>query len=388
MRIVVVQGNEKLRAGLRIVLEREGHEVSVAGTAAVVDGISADTRPDLIICDEKVEGSTGAKVIKMLRAKPSTKQVPILLLVGGGSRSDQLRDALEAGANDAINRKASAAELVERVGRMLDRRTGQGPADLADLADIVVILSARGGSGKTVLACNLAVAIAQLSGETVALLDLNLEFGTTATMLSLQPRATLSELARASVEEPSDEAFDAMLLHHQSGVRLLPALARPGDSELLDDAALSQLIARLRKTYDHLVIDGRPSYREFMIDLWDQSDSLVVPCPSDVPSVSVTQALLSAFDRVQVDSDKVLLVVNHLQAKAGIPAGDIERFLGRPVTTIPYGGEAFQASINTGRPYILDNAGEPTGRALRTLADVLLARHAANPRGARKADGG
>ncbi|MEA2645211.1 MAG: pilus assembly protein CpaE [Chloroflexota bacterium] len=378
MRIVVVQPNEKLRTALRTMLQADGHEVSVAGSAAFIEGLSADSRPDLILCDEKVEGSTGAKVIKTLRAKPSTKQVPILLLVGGGSRSDQLRDALEAGANDAISRKVQPAEMLARVRRMLDRHSGDSPA--ADLANTVVILSARGGSGKTVLACNLAVAIAQLSGETVALLDLNLEFGTTATILSLQPRATLSELARASVEEPSDEAFDAMLLHHSSGVRLLPALARAGDSELVDDAALGQLIARLRKTYDHLIIDGRPSYREFMIDLWDQADSLVVPCPSDVPSVSVTQALLSAFTRVDIDNEKVLLVINHLLAKAGVPATDIERFLGKPSTTIPYGGDAFQAAVNAGRPYIMDNGAEPAGRAIRALADQLLTRHAASPR--------
>lgn len=375
MKVLVVEGSDKARQALVSQFRAEGYDVEAAAGGAFVDSITGDSAPDLILCNENLRGTTGKEVIKLLRSKPVSKQIPVLLMVGTGSRMDQLRIAMEAGANDAVDRRAKGAEVSARVRHLLASRNKQ-PGERTRQANTVTIVSARGGSGKTLLACNLAVAIAQFSGETVALLDLNLEFGTTATLLNLQPNVTLSQIAQASIDEPSDEAFDSMLLHHPSGVRLLPALAQPGDSELLKDEMVVALIERLRRCYDHLIIDGRPSYREFMIELWDHSDSLVVPCPADVPSVSVTRALLSAFERVEIDREKVVVVVNNLIAKSGLTAAQIEHFLDCRTMSIPFGGELVQNSVNRGRPYILDNPEEPTGVALRHLADTLLARYA------------
>ncbi|MFY9616139.1 MAG: response regulator [Candidatus Dormiibacterota bacterium] len=370
-RILVVQGSEKARQKLGGMLIELGYEVDTSASAGFAASFTADTLPDLVILDEKVEDRSGADIVGKLRAMPMGKQLPVLLTVGERSRMDQLRIALDAGANDAVDRKARDIEIANRVRRLLGARDSDGEAR-GRAANTVTVVSARGGSGKTVLACNLAVALARYSGETVALLDLNLEFGTTHTLLGLQPRETLSQIAHAAAEDTSDEQFDAMLLHHSSGVRLLPAVAEPGDSERLNDATVMALLKRLRRTYNHLVIDGRPSYREFMIDLWDVSDSLVVPCPADVPSVAVTNALLSAFDRVGVFAEKVAVVVNNVIARPGLSAGEIQKFLGHPVVSIPHAGDAMQQSVNQGRPYILDHPSDPTGLAIRNLADHLL----------------
>jgi pilus assembly protein CpaE len=379
VRIVLAVGSDKQRQRLVKMLQAAGHEVESSAGGSTLASLTADAVPDLIICDEELKDDSGHELVKRLRKTPVAKQLPVLLLVGAKSRLDQLRIALEVGANDAIDRRAGGVELTSRIQQLASRGEEGRPSRLANT---VTIVGARGGSGKTVLACNLAVAIARYSGETVALLDLNLEFGTAATMLSLHPNATLSQIARAAVEEPTDEAFDAMLLHHSSGLRLLPALAQPGDSELLKDESVSALLARLRRTYDHLIIDGRPSYREFMIELWDNSDSLVVPCVADVPSVAVTQALLSAFDRVDVLASKIVVVVNDVIPKAGLSAAQIQRFLSRQTVSVPYGGEDMQNSVNKGRPYILDHPGEPTGVAIRDLADHLLSIYAAGRQGA------
>src|SRR6202011_2482684 len=142
---------------------------------------------------------TGADAIKKLRATPLGKQIPVLYTVRAKSRMDQLRIALEVGANDAVDRRARDAGLATGIRRLLGAR-GAGGGGKERAANTVTVVSARGGSGKTVLACNLAVAIAGFSGETVALLDLNLEFGTTATLLNLQPNVTLSQIAQASVD--------------------------------------------------------------------------------------------------------------------------------------------------------------------------------------------
>ena len=66
-----------------------------------------------------------------------------------------------------------------------------------DLAKVVTVFSPKGGSGKTVLATNLAVA-AQRSGIQTLLIDLDLQFGDAALTLAVPPRATIADLAASS----------------------------------------------------------------------------------------------------------------------------------------------------------------------------------------------
>src|SRR5450759_1081830 len=108
----------------------------------------------------------------------------------------------------------------------------------AGAANTITVLSARGGSGKTMLATNLGVLPAERPGETAVLVDLNLEFGTAAMMLDLRPTYTLREIADASLGDVSDAVFDSFLLRHPSGLRVVPAVAQPSDSELIPDDAL------------------------------------------------------------------------------------------------------------------------------------------------------
>lgn len=377
MKVLVARNKDRGRDELVAELERAGHIVEATASEAFMLSFTADTVPELLVCADMIGKSSGRDIVARLRSMPLTRQLPVVLLVDYRSRMDQLKVAMEVGANDAAYRRASALEVAGRVQRLFDRRGVDGGAPRRE-ANVVTIVSARGGSGKTVLACNLAVAIARYSGETVALLDLNLEFGTTATMLDLQPHATFSQIARASVQEPSDDAFDALLLHHHSGVRLLPALASPGDSELLKDETVTALIQRLRRTYNHVICDARPSFREYMIDLWDSSSTLVVPCPADVPSVSVTQALLTAFSRVEVPSEKILVVLNNVIPRGGLSRSQTEKFLEHDVFEVPNGGDAMQQSINQGKPFILSHPDDPTGMGIRGLADRLLTRYEAS----------
>jgi pilus assembly protein CpaE len=280
-----------------------------------------------------------------------------------------------------MSRDAKVQDIGERLAAMFaSAESGDGPAALPDKtgpAHTVCVISARGGSGKTFVATSLGVALAQRRGTTTALLYLNLEFGTTAMMLDLRPVYTLRDVAEAAVSNVSDAEFDSMLLRHSSGLRVVPAVARPGDSELIPEGSLPKIIERLRRMYDHLVVDGRPSFREVMLDLWETSDHLVITCPPEVISVLVSRSLLEAVEVLSIDPTKILLVVNHLAPKARLTAQQVERGLGREATTLPYGGEQLHRAVDVGRAYILERPNDPTALALQKLAGDLVDRYEA-----------
>jgi pilus assembly protein CpaE len=374
--LLLVSSSDTYVRMLRFYFTKAGYEVeSVRNTELALRSMQSQL-PDVVLCEEELSGTDGLQLVRQLRASPVTARLPILALVSSGSEQ-KVQSAIAAGANDAIRRDANVQDIASKVTAMLGaaREPAEPHEDESAVAHTVTVLSARGGSGKTLLATNLGVALAQRKRETAVLLDLNLEFGTTAMMLDLRPIYTLRDIADAALNDVSDAEFDGMLLRHSSGLRVVPAVGQPGDSELIPEGSLPRIIDRLRRLYDHVVVDGRPSFREFMLDLWENSDTLLIACPPEVISVLVTRALLEAFGVINIDRDKVLIVLNQVAPRARLSASQVEKGLGQSTFTVPYGGDPLVRSVDTGKPYVLERPNEPTAIAIKRLADELLERH-------------
>ena len=377
-RILVVAGSETHLRMLRFYLTKAGYDVETAQTGErALRATASGGIPDAVICEDVLPDMDGLQLVRQLRASPVTFKVPIMVLSASAS-DGKIQAATAAGANECLRKDAKAQDIGDALGRMLATvAPASDPADTEGTrAHTVTVISARGGSGKTFLATNLGVAFAQRQGETTCLLDLNLEFGTTAMMLDLRPMYTLRDVAEAAVSDVSDAEFDGMLLRHSSGLRVVPAVAQPGDSELIPEGSLPKIIERLRRMYDHLVVDGRPSFREVMLDLWENSDSLLITCPPEVISVLVTRSLLEAFAVINIDPIKIMVVTNQVAPKARLTTAQVERGLGQESFQIPYGGEQLYRAVDVGKAYILERPNDLSALAIRKLADELLRRRA------------
>ena len=91
----------------------------------------------------------------------------------------------------------------------------------------------------------------------------------------------------------------------------------------------------------------------------------------------MTRSLLEAFNVIHVDVDKVLIVLNNVQPKPRLSAAQVEKGLGRPTFTIPYGGDSLYRAVDVGKVYLLERPNEPTAIAISKLADQLVERQKA-----------
>src|SRR5258706_4643897 len=133
-RILVVEDEEALTTLLRYNLDAEGYDVETVGR-----GDDADTRlkervPDLIVLDWMLPGLSGIELCRRLRARPETKQLPIIMLTARGEESERV-SGLATRADDYIVKPFSLPELLCRSKGLLRRALPERLADVPAVGD-------------------------------------------------------------------------------------------------------------------------------------------------------------------------------------------------------------------------------------------------------------
>src|SRR5919204_4442270 len=126
-RILIIEDEEPLTLLLRYNLEAEGYEVDTSARGDEGDLRLKESPPDLAVIDWMLPGLSGIELIRRLRARPETKQLPIIMLTARGEEGERVR-GLATGADDYIVKPFSVPELLARVKGLLRRG---GPPRLA-----------------------------------------------------------------------------------------------------------------------------------------------------------------------------------------------------------------------------------------------------------------
>jgi two-component system phosphate regulon response regulator PhoB len=136
-RVLVVEDEDALASLLQYNLDKEGYRVAIAtdGEEALVQ--VDESPPDLIVLDWMLPKVSGVEVCRRLRARPETRNLPIIMLTARGEESDRIR-GLDTGADDYVVKPFSMSELAARIRAVL-RRIRPGLAeDRLQHGDIVV----------------------------------------------------------------------------------------------------------------------------------------------------------------------------------------------------------------------------------------------------------
>jgi two-component system phosphate regulon response regulator PhoB len=135
--VLVVEDEDALSALLQYNLDKEGYAVSVAGDGEEALMLIDEQLPDLVVLDWMLPKVSGVEVCRRLRARPETRNLPIIVLTARGEESDRIR-GLDTGADDYVVKPFSMSELAARIRAVL-RRIRPGLAeDRLHHGDIVV----------------------------------------------------------------------------------------------------------------------------------------------------------------------------------------------------------------------------------------------------------
>jgi two-component system phosphate regulon response regulator PhoB len=133
--VLIAEDESALVTLLRYNLEREGYRVVEATDGEEALLLAAEEKPDLVLLDWMLPQLSGIEVCRRLRARPESRNVPILMLTARGEEADRVR-GLNTGADDYITKPFSMTELLARLRAVMRRIRPSLAEDTVKVGDI------------------------------------------------------------------------------------------------------------------------------------------------------------------------------------------------------------------------------------------------------------
>jgi CRP-like cAMP-binding protein len=265
--------------------------------------------------------------------------------------------------------------MVERQTTMNTRLTQEANALQGDVrGQVTVVFSPRGGAGQTVLATNLAVALAGLTPDRVVILDLDLLFGHVAMLLDLVPRTALAAITPAAIRSFDRDSLAYYLTKHaESSLRVLCGTMRPEESELVTGDHVRAIVELLRRQYVHVVVDAGSRFSDPCLAAVELADHVILLSTAERSAVRpIHESLRVLRDLLGIPAERIRVVQNQHTPYDEMSRADLAASLGNDqVIEIPFGGEDVSKACLNGFPVVMSHAANPASRAIIGLARDL-----------------
>jgi pilus assembly protein CpaE len=326
-----------------------------------------EVRPPALLVLACATSSGGA--LELVREVRTRYQDCAIVVLHAGSPNGFMERAFQFGADDLITLPQSPDSLSFVFEKAVARRRGASPTSVAPL---VCIVGPKGGTGKTLTACNLGVALAR-TGARPVIVDIDLQFGDVGLALGLRPHHTIYDLA-LSGSRIDGETIGRFVTRHESGLSVLLAPARPDQAGAVSIDFLRSLYARLVDTYDFVIVDTPPAFTPEVIATIDAASDLCVVGMLDALSLKDTKIGLETLGLMGCNLDDTVLVLNRADTNVGISLGDVERLLNRAPDVLVPSDRAIPRAITDGVPIVVADSRSGAARAFTELAAIYAER--------------
>jgi len=270
--------------------------------------VALQTQPDIALISLDSNAEVALELVaRLTRDLPSCS----VLCVSGSSEGSLILRAMRAGAKEFLNFPLSLEDFLgalDRIRITVGNRTGDGHSKSSQ---VFTIAGVSGGVGCTSLAINLACVLAQQPRNNVAIIDLDLALGDADVWLDIIPDYTIQDVAE-NINRLDYALLKRSLTKHECGAFLLPRPVHMETRAPFTPDELRRVIALLKATFTHLVIDVSKSFNPLDIAAMEASDAILLVTQLDLPCLRNVVRVLQFFDQQEKVADKVKVVVNRL----------------------------------------------------------------------------
>jgi pilus assembly protein CpaE len=235
-------------------------------------------------------------------------------------------------------------------------------------ARLVLVFSGKGGVGTSIVAANLATALA-MEGTRVALVDLNLQYGDIGVLFRLEAHPTSIETVARDGETVDAAVLERAMATSAEGVRVLLPPASPEAGDMVTPTKLEVILDQLSHRYDYVVVDSPSQLEERIIGVMEVADHILLVSSFGITSVKDTKMTLRLLQSLGIEREHVALLLNQTQPRSSHPEEGIANALRFPVlSTLPYEAR-MDESVDSGRPLVVTEPRGAFSKRLRVVVD-------------------
>ena len=374
MAVAVVCADQSARTRLAMLLG-----VGTSAYASIDDLVGSLDGGPLVA----VLGPSFADPIELIAAEQmlGARREVVAVMVTDELSTELLQRALRAGVKDVLQSPVEAADLgaaVERVARTLAHvpQVTTPPTDhdvdSGDFGRVVMVFSTKGGSGKSVIASNLAVLLAERSEKPVVLVDADLQFGDVAVMLKLSPKHTIVDAVSALDRLDAQMLRELLIEHQPEGLLVLAAPMEPAFADQIGAAEMVRIVETLRTFAGYVVIDTPAYFNDVVLGLIEVSDDVLLVAGMDIPNIKNVKIGLQTLRLLNTPMEKLRLILNRANSKVRLDSSEVERTLGVKAEALIPSDIVVPQAVNRGEPVVHSAPRSPVAKAFEELADQFI----------------
>lgn len=390
--VLIVDDIPETRENLRKLLYFEP-DIEIVGTAE--NGRRAieqakTLQPNIILMDinmPDMDGITASQEIG--KVAPRTQ----VIMMSVQSEADYLRRSMLAGAMDFLTKPFTSEELsgsIHRVYEMGASRRATAPAMASGPAGysvapsapgrrppkrgkLLLVYSPKGGTGCSLVASNLAIAMAQVTAKHVALVDASLQFGDVNVLLNLQSSLSMVD-ATSRINELDADLVNALTTLHPSGIRVLPAPPTPVAFERITPDGFKKVLSKFLDSFDYVILDTWSYLDDIVLAGIDLAERILVVMTPEIPSVKSTKLFFEIAEALEFPAHRIDLILNKVIPRDGVRAEHIEENLKHKFSArFDFEPKGVRQTINQGLPLLLAQPNHPISQGCLRLAEHEVA---------------
>lgn len=282
---------------------------------------------------------------------------------------DDYKHLVRSGSADWIKWQSGAQELRDLTARF------HGAEAVVRIARVMSFLPSKGGVGNTTLVVEIAACLAgrvKRGGGRVAIVDLNLQGGTVADALDIEPRFDITEVI-GRPERLDEQLIDIFTSRHSERLDVFAALDRRIGPNELEPQTVFAFIDSISGRYETILFDLPQYWLAWIDSLLLGSDAVVLTGGGTVPALRKLKSKRDYLGELGIPESRIATVLNGVEVDLlgrVTRRAEIERVLaGQRCFFVRRDGHAVEEAANAGRPLMESAPSSRIGRDLRAISD-------------------
>src|SRR5262249_30628452 len=371
VRLALVDPHDNTRSSLKSLMlgiDTEWLEAEASRYDFFFD-VVMQTRPDIGLVALDSDATKGlALVAKITQELPDCH----VLVISSSTEGNLILQAMRNGAKEFLGLPLKLEDVLSALERIRQTQMARSGETQVRQCHVVAVAGASGGVGCTWLAVNLGRILARHEHNSVGVIDLDFALGDSDVWLDIIPDYTIQDVAE-NITRLDYSLLKRSLTRHDCGVFLLPRPVHLDDNLKITPDHLKRVIALLKTTFTHLVIDTSKSIGPLDMAAMESAETVLLVTQLDLPSLRNVVRLMQYFEHVEGLTEKIRIVVNRVGLEdTQISLNKALETIGREIYwQIPNDFATMVEARNNGVPLMPQAPRAKLTRALEQLAQAL-----------------